>query len=81
VLVKTERKMGEGAYSVEPGFVAPGDTGGEAGGEENARLFFAARGGEHQGRFKVVVAADHGGFVALVDEEFLGLEASAQRLV
>jgi hypothetical protein len=80
VLVRRERDMGEGAYGVEPGLVAPGDAGGEARGEEDARLFFAAGGGEHQGRFEVVVAADHGGFVALIDEEFLGLEASVQRL-
>jgi hypothetical protein len=63
----------EGTCGVKSGFVAPGNTFWEAFRESDAHVFFASGGGEHERGFEVVVAADHFGFVAAVNEEFLGL--------
>jgi len=64
-----------GIYGVEPVFICPRNAFWKALCEGHAGFFFSGGGGEHQGRFEVVVAADHIGFVAEVDEEFLGILA------
>jgi hypothetical protein len=64
------------AYGVKPSFVVPGYAFWEALRQRNAHVFFAGGGGEHQGRFGVVVPADALVLVALLNEELLVLVSS-----
>jgi hypothetical protein len=61
------------AHGVKPGFVVPGYAFWEAFRQRDAHVFFSSSGGEHQGRFRVVVSADALVFVALFNEKLLVL--------